>query len=142
MKVSEIMSGDVVCVSPSEPVSYAARLMNRYNIGAVPVTTDRGQVIGIVTDRDIVTRCIAAQEPPESTPVGAIMTKKTATVDSEEDVREAVRIMTDGKVRRVPVVRGGEVVGIVSLGDVSALHSFDMEASLALSEISSNIKRV
>ena len=142
MKVSEIMARDVVSVGRDEPVSCAARLMERYNIGAVPVSGEDGRIVGVVTDRDIITRCVALGERPAQTPVKRIMTKKAVTVNAGDDVRRAAQLMAARRVRRLPVVEDDRVVGMVSLGDIAALGHFDMEASLALSEISSNIRRL
>jgi CBS domain-containing protein len=136
------MSSAVISVSPEDTVSEAARLLGRYNIGSVPVCSSDNRLRGILTDRDIVTRCVAAERDPERTPVREIMSKSVLSVDTEDDVREAARKMSEGRVRRVPVTRGGELVGIIALGDMARTHEFDMEASAALSEISENVSRL
>ena len=142
MQVSELMSDGIVSISPDEPVSQAARMFFRHNIGAVPVCTEDGRLRGIVTDRDIVLRCVAAESNPETTPVREIMSRSVITVSPTDDVREAARQMSAGQVRRVPVVKDGRLVGMLSLGDMARTHSYDMEASKALSEISSNVRRL
>ncbi len=135
------MNGNVISIAPEESASLAARLLNRYNVGALPVCGD-GQILrGILTDRDIVMRCIAADGDPEHTPVKEIMTRNVATVLPEDDVRNAARLMASKQVRRLPVVENGKLVGMLSLGDMAKSQMFDMEASKALSEISANIKR-
>ncbi len=131
----------MISIAPEESASLAARLLNRYNVGALPVCGD-GQILrGILTDRDIVMRCIAADGDPEHTPVKEIMTRNVATVLPEDDVRNAARLMASKQVRRLPVVENGKLVGMLSLGDMAKSQMFDMEASKALSEISANIKR-
>jgi CBS domain-containing protein len=141
VQVKEIMNGNVISIAPEESASLAARLLNRYNVGALPVCGD-GQILrGILTDRDIVMRCIAADGDPEHTPVKEIMTRNVATVLPEDDVRNAARLMASKQVRRLPVVENGKLVGMLSLGDMAKSQMFDMEASKALSEISANIKR-
>ena len=141
MIVSELMTDNVISISPDEPASLAARLLFRHNIGAVPVCTEDGRLRGIVTDRDIVLRCVAAENDPETTPIREIMTRGLVTVSPTDDVREAARQMAQSQVRRLPVVDSGKLVGMLALGDMAKTHSFDMEASKALSEISSNIRK-
>ena len=141
MRVDEFMNPNVVSISPEESAALAARLLSRHNLGSLPVCSEGGNLRGIVTDRDIVLRCVAAEISPESTRVGEIMTKNVVTVTPEDDVREAARIMSSKQVRRLPVVREGRVVGMLSLGDMAKSNRFNIEASKALSEISSNVRK-
>ena len=101
-------------------------------------TPDR-RLRGMVTDRDIVLRCVAAEADPAQTPVRDIMTRGCATVSPGDDCREATRLMALHQVRRLPVVEGGKLVGMISLSDLARSGRFDMEAAQALSEISENI---
>ena len=140
MLVSEIMNGSVVAVSPQESASFAARLLYRCNVGSLPVCSHGGRLRGIVTDRDIVLRCIAAERDPATTPVGDIMSRRVVSIAPDEDVREAARLMAQEQVRRLPVTDEGKLVGIVSIGDLAKCGKFEIEASKALSEISSNIQ--
>ena len=141
MQVQDLMNSNVISIAPEESASLAARLLNRYNIGALPVCST-GQVLrGILTDRDIVMRCIAAEEDPERTSAGDIMTRDVATVTPEDDVRSAARLMAVKLVRRLPVVEDGKLVGMLSLGDVAQSQRFEMETSKAFSDISANVKR-
>jgi CBS domain-containing protein len=141
MKVRELMNSSVISIMPEETASVAARLLSRHNIGSLPVCTTDGRLRGIVTDRDIVLRCVAAESDPESTLVREIMTRSVLTIAPEDDVREATRIMSTEQIRRLPVVQSGKIVGMLSLGDMARTQAFDMETSKALSEISSNIKK-
>ena len=141
MKVKQIMTDRVVTVGQREPVSHAARLMKRGNLGALPVCDDDGRLRGIVTDRDIVTRCVAGDDDPADTPVREIMSRGIVTCSAEDDADELVRTMSARQVRRVPVTEGGKVIGMVSLGDLARSDLYSMEAAEALSEISSNILR-
>ena len=93
-----------------------------------------------VTDRDIILRCVAAEEDPLKTQVKDIMTRNCAVVSPDDDAREATRLMAAKQVRRLPVLEGGKVVGMVSLGDLAQCRQFDMEASKALCEISDQVK--
>ena len=141
MLISDMMSPNVVFITPEESAALAARLLYRHNIGALPVCGDDGKLRGIVTDRDIVLRCVAAENDPATTPVKEIMSKGVASVSPNDDVRVATRIMASEQVRRLPVLSDGKVVGMVSLGDLAKTRAYDMEASKALSEISTNVKR-
>ena len=100
MQVRDLMSHGVVTIEPGESASLAARLLSRHNIGSLPVCGEDGRLRGIITDRDIVLRCLAAEEDPTRTTVGEIMTRGCATVSPKDDVREAGRIMAATQVRR------------------------------------------
>ena len=141
MQVRDLMNPGVVSITPGESAALAARLLSRHNVGSLPVCGEDGRLRGIVTDRDIVTRCIAAEDDPAQTPVRDIMTRSCVTVSPEDDPREATRLMAAQQVRRLPVTENGKVVGMVSLGDLATCHAFDMETSKALSEISEPVKK-
>ncbi|MCX7614504.1 MAG: CBS domain-containing protein [Clostridiales bacterium] len=136
MKVSQLMSSNVISVTPEDTAANAARLIARNNIGSLPVCMEDGKLKGIVTDRDIVIRCIAPESDPETTKVREIMTRGVISVASDADIREAAQIMSGEQIRRLPVTSEGKIVGMISLGDMAKTQSFDMEASKALSEIS------
>ena len=142
MQVRDLMNQSVVSIDPSESAALAARLLARHNLGSLPVCGTDGGLRGIVTDRDIVTRCVAAETDPHKVPVREIMSRNCAVISPEEDAAEAARLMGAGQVRRLPVLEDGRVVGMVSLGDLARSHRCDMEASKALSEISENVKKV
>ena len=135
MLVSEIMSRGVVSLSPGDTVECAARLLAHHGVGALPVCGEDGRVRGMVTDRDIAVRGVAADLPPDL-PVRSLMSKPVHTVDACADVREAARLMAEKQVRRLPVLQDGRLCGMLSLGDVAKSHTYGMEASQALSEIS------
>ena len=142
MLVSDLMNPNVVSIAPDESAALAARLLRRHNIGSLPVCSLDGRIRGIVTDRDIVLRCVAAESDPEQTKVREIMSRGVVSVGPEADVREATRLMAHEQVRRLPVVDDGRVVGMLSIGDMAKNARFDMEAAKALAEISSNVKRI
>lgn len=141
MQVRDLMNPNVVSITPGESASLAARLLSRHNVGSLPVCGEDGHLRGIVTDRDIVTRCIAAEEDPAQTPVREIMTRNCVVVSPNDDPRQATRLMAAQQVRRLPVLEDGRLVGMVSLGDLAVCHAYDMEASKALSEISQQVKQ-
>ena len=141
MKVCDIMTGKVITITPAEPVSAAAKLLRRYNIGALPVVDGHRGLRGIVTDRDIVTRCVALESDPRQTAVAEIMSRGVVTATPFEEVSAAARAMSADRVRRLPVLDEGRVVGMVSLADLARDCNCDMEAAEALTEISGNLQR-
>jgi CBS domain-containing protein len=119
MKVREIMTGQVQTVGSSTSIMEAARIMADIEVGALPVV-DGGRLVGMVTDRDIVLRVVAAGRDPNSTTVrDAASSGDVLTIAPDEDVHTAATRMADAQVRRLPVCDNGEVVGILSLGDVA-----------------------
>lgn len=141
MNISDIMTERVISICEDEPVIAAARLLKRNNIGALPVRSDKGKLKGIVTDRDIVLRCVAAEADPRELKVGEIMSRNLITASPFDSAKEVTERMGERQVRRIPVTDNGMLVGIVALGDVARSDEFDMEAAEALSEISSNFRR-
>lgn len=139
MKVSDIMSGRVITIGQKEPVIAAARLLKRMNLGALPVTDDSGRLRGILTDRDIVLRCVASGSDPRTLEVREIMSRGVVTAAPGTEISEAARLMRGDQVRRLPVVEGGKLVGMLSLADMA--RRCDMEAAAALADISSNLRR-
>ncbi len=141
MKVCDLMCDHVISISPQEPVTSAARLLREQNIGALPVCGDSGELCGVITDRDIVTRCVAAGGSPGEMTVGDVMTAGVVTVSPFVPSGEAARKMADAQIRRLPVCNNGELVGMISLGDLARSRDCGMEAAAALSEISGNVHR-
>ena len=141
MDISEIMTGQVVSICEDEPVIAAERLMKQYNFGAVPVRDERGRLKGIVTDRDIVLRCVAPGASQRDLRVSEIMTRNLETAAPHEDAGEVARRMAERQVRRVPVTYDGMLIGIVALADMARSRSCDMEAGEALSGISENFRK-
>lgn len=139
MKVKELMTPSVIRIRPEEPVSVAARSLTHYNIGMLPVCGSDGKLRGVVTDRDIVTRCLAAGRSPEDTQVGQIMTTQVHWVDPEMDASLAASVMGSRQVRRLPVVEKDRVCGMLSLGDLAGNPDSAYDASDALTEITSNL---
>lgn len=139
MQVRDLMNPNVVTVEPGSSAALAARLISRHNVGSLPVCGEDRRLRGVVTDRDIVLRCVAAEEDPAQTPVRDIMSRGCATVSPGADCREATRLMSAHQVRRLPVVEEGRLVGMISLSDLARSGRFDLEAAQALCEISENI---
>lgn len=142
MKVKDIMSGKLVSVAPEESAAVAARLLSRHNIGALPVCTGEGRLRGLVTDRDIVLRCVAAEDDPAGVHVSEIMTRRVLSVGANDSLKTAADLMAREQVRRLPVEENGKLVGMLSLADLARLPDHSTEAAEALSEISLNMKRL
>lgn len=136
MRCSEIMTRNVRTAPSSMPLGDVAVMMRDGDMGAVPVV-DEGRLVGIVTDRDIVVRMVA-EGRDSTTPVGEAMTAGLFTVTPATYVFEAVRLMGDKQVRRVPVVGpAGELAGIISMADIALETEDELEIAEALEEISS-----
>ena len=132
-QVQDIMTKHVHTVRPEATVLEVSRIMRDRRIGDVLVTDDDGSLCGIVTDRDIVVRAVAAGMPLDSTRVGEICTQELVQVDATASIEEIVTIMREHAIRRVPVVHGDKPIGIVSIGDLAKVKDPDS----ALAEISS-----
>lgn len=141
MLVQDVMSRCAVTITPEESAALAARLLTRHNLGALPVCDHRGTLLGIVTDRDIIVRCVAADQNPGRVSVKDIMSPAPETVSPEDSVHTAARRMAASQVRRLPVVREGKVLGVLSLGDLASARRCESEAAQALCEISSRVVR-
>lgn len=135
MKISEIMTKDVISLSVDDTAEHAAELMKEHNIGSIPVSTEE-RVVGIVTDRDIVLRCVAEGKDIKMQKVRDIMTSNPVVGNQNIDVDDAARIMSERQIRRLPIVENNQLVGMVSLGDLAVEPKLQVEAGEALSEIS------
>ena len=131
--IRDLMSEDVVTVSPEQSIEEAAQLMEQHDIGAIPVVSN-GEVQGIITDRDITLRATA--DGNRNASVSECMTSHVTMVEANMDVHEAARLMADQQIRRLPVVENGQLVGMLSIGDLAREDIFDDEAEEALSDIS------
>ena len=139
MKIREIMTAPAVQIRQSETVEVAARTMARYNIGAMPVCGADGKLCGVLTDRDLVTRCLAAGRQPEQTIVADVMSGNVVSAQPDMDVAVAAHLMGRLQVRRLPVVENGALCGMVSLGDLANREDSCMDAADALTDICANI---
>ena len=142
MQVRDCMNTHLICITPEESVAVAARLMARHNIGVLPVRARDGSLCGIVTDRDLVLRCTALERPAAETSVARVMTGRVASVSPLTSVVQAADKMAREQVRRLPVVEGRRLVGMVTLADLCRRDEYTMEAAEALSEITANIKKL
>ena len=141
MKIRDVMSDCVVRIHPEESVAVAARALTNHNIGILPVCGNDGRICGVVTDRDLVTRCVAAGRNPAATPVQDVMSANVVSAVAAMTTEEAARLMGSRQIRRLPVVENGKLCGMVSLGDLANRKETDAQAGKALSEISNNLSR-
>jgi CBS domain-containing protein len=138
MKVSEIMTTDVKRATPDNTLMDIAAMMRDEDVGALPVVQN-GELRGIVTDRDIVVRAIAEGNEPSTTTVQEVLSEELASVAPDADVEEAADLMASHQIRRLPVVQGGKLIGIVTLGDIAVKHE-ESTASHALEGVSEGVK--
>ena len=139
MKIRDIMTNSVIRIHPEECVAVAARQLAQHNIGAMPVCGNDGKVLGVVTDRDLVTRCLASGRSPEKTRVREVMTGAVVSASPDMSAAMAASIMGHKQVRRLPVIEEGKLCGMVSLSDLANREETSYDAVDALSTISSNI---
>jgi CBS domain-containing protein len=130
--VAEHMTAKPVTIDARESVRHAAELMRARDIGDV-IVTDSGQVVGLVTDRDLVVRVLATGDSPE-VEVRTACSGDLVTVGPDDDVEKAEHLMRERAVRRAPVMKGKELVGIVSIGDLA----IDLDRRSALADISAS----
>ena len=137
MKVRDIGIKEIFSAEPSTDLSEIASMMKRYDVGTIPVC-EGDKLLGMVTDRDIVTSCVADNMNPKKCLAKEFMTTDLTTVTPDIDLGEAAALMGQRQVRRLPVVEGGNLVGIISLGDIAvATSSNGSIATEALRQISS-----
>ena len=139
MKLREIMTNPVIRIRPEESVAVAARTLTHYNIGILPVCGNDGRVCGLVTDRDLVTRCLASGRSPVNTAVRDVMTAQVICARPDMDTTMAAGLMGREQIRRLPVVENGRLCGMVSLGDLAVQEESSLDAGDALSGISSSL---
>jgi len=115
-KVRDFMTTDVVTVSPQAELAEAARLMRDADVGVLPVV-EGGSIRGVITDRDIVVRGLA--EGGSGARVADVMRDGLITISPDDDEKDAERLMSENDVRRLPVLENGQLVGMVSVGDLA-----------------------
>ncbi|WHY02259.1 CBS domain-containing protein [Neobacillus sp. DY30] len=133
-KIRDIMTDQVECCTLLDNVFEVAVKMKELNVGAIPIV-DKDRLVGMITDRDIVVRGVA-EKHPGSTKVEDIMSDKLITISADASTKEAANLMAEHQIRRLPVVEGDKLIGIVSLGDFAIRKMTDDQAKEALTEIS------
>ena len=115
----DIMSGGCECVGENESIEDAARKMADLNVGALPICGEDDRLKGMITDRDIVVKVVAQGRGLSETQVGSLGDGKPVTIGADDSVEEAIRTMAEHKVRRLPVIDGHELIGVVSQADIA-----------------------
>jgi CBS domain-containing protein len=126
----EIMTGSAECIGENETLEEAARKMKQLDVGSLPICGEDNRLKGMVTDRDIVIKCIAAGRDPKNTKAGELGQGKPVTIGADDSVEEAIRTMQEHKVRRLPVIDGHDLIGMVSQGDIAKDYPEDRVGDL------------
>jgi CBS domain-containing protein len=119
MKVRDIMTADATCIGERQSLTDAARMMRELGVGALPICGDDDRLKGMLTDRDIVVKCIADGGDPSSARAGDFAEGKPVTVGADDDVDVALETMSEHAVRRLPVIDGHDLVGMIAQADVA-----------------------
>jgi CBS domain-containing protein len=133
--IRDLMTRNPCSIEADKPVAYAAKMMRDEDVGLAPIVEGQ-KLIGTLTDRDIAIRVVAEGKDPESTSVREVATTRLVTVDPEQDLDEALRLMAQHQVRRLPVVEeDGRLAGVVAQADV-AKHTSDEKTGDLVEQIS------
>lgn len=134
-KISDLMSPSPCAIDADKPVAYAAQMMKEEDVGLAPII-EGDRLVGTLTDRDIVLRVVAEGKDPQSVAVREVASTDLVTIDPEQDLGEALRLMAANQVRRLPVVEeDGRLVGVVAQADV-AREAKDEQTGELVQEIS------
>ncbi|WP_138413708.1 CBS domain-containing protein [Sinomonas gamaensis] len=126
----EIMTPGAECVGENETLEVAARKMKDLDVGALPICGEDNRLKGVVTDRDIVVKCLAEGGDPRTTTAGSLGEGKPITIGADDSVEEAIKTMEEHRVRRLPVIDGHDLVGMVSQADIARSLSEDQVGEL------------
>ena len=138
MKVREIMTTEVATAAPDNTLDEIAVMMKNEDAGSIPIVAD-GELRGILTDRDIVIRCIAEGKEPTDTTAEEILSEALHTIEPDAEVEEASELMAEQQIRRLPVVEENRLVGILAIGDI-AVNEDEETAGETLEEVSRGVK--
>ncbi len=134
MKVRELMTTEPISVEPKATLGEVATLMKQQDCGSIPVV-EGGRLVGIVTDRDIVVRGVAAGKDPKTQRVSEVMSANPVTIGPDDDVTDAEKKMADRQIRRLPVVEAGKLVGIIVTAQIARAGN-ERQVGETLKEIS------
>jgi len=118
-KARDVMSGGVECAGENETVTEAAKKLAQLDVGSLPICGEDDRLKGMITDRDIVVEVLATGKDPDSVKVGELGDGKPVTIGADDSVAEALRTMKEHQVRRLPVIDGHDLIGIVSVADLA-----------------------
>lgn len=132
MKARDIMTPQPRCCSADDSLEHAARIMLEEDVGEVPVVDGQRRLAGVITDRDIVVRCVATGERADQARVGQCMTSPARTLPEDASVEDVANLMKDERIRRVPITDGqGEICGIVALADLERTNARSLKAEVS-----------
>ncbi|HUR36664.1 MAG TPA: CBS domain-containing protein [Terriglobales bacterium] len=140
MKVRELMTPNPSSADPETTVEEIATLMKEEDVGCIPILDEDGKVAGVITDRDIVVRCIAEGQDPSECRADDIISPQSVTISPDAEANEAARIMAERQIRRLPVVEDDQLVGMLSLGDVAVKAHDDRMSGSVLEDVSEGVK--
>lgn len=135
MKVKDFMTNDISYATTDAKVSDVAKMMQDNNVGSIPICNSNNELVGIITDRDIVLRNVANKKDANQTCVTEIMSTDVITVEPEMDIYKVSRLMAEKQIRRIPVVKDKKIVGLVTIGDLAKDKYIDIEVADTLCEI-------
>jgi len=115
----DVMTPDAKCIGENDSVTDAARRLSELGVGAMPICGEDDRLKGMLTDRDIVVEVLAQGKDPDSTTAGELGEGKPVTIGADDSVEEALQTMKEHKIRRLPVIDGHDLVGIVSIADLA-----------------------
>lgn len=115
----EIMTTGAECVGENETLEVAAQKMRDLDVGVLPICGEDNRLKGVITDRDIVVKCLAEGGDPRNTKAGSLAEGKPVTIGADDSVEEAIQTMQAHKVRRLPVIDGHDLVGMVAQADIA-----------------------
>jgi predicted transcriptional regulator len=130
MKVAEAMAHTISTASPQDSLQRVAQLMKQEDAGFIPVC-EGDNILGVITDRDIVIRCLAERENLSGLKAEDCMTRNAATVDADADIAQAAQIMQQREIRRLPVTRNGKIAGVLSHGNLVQAAQSEGPADMA-----------
>jgi CBS domain-containing protein len=133
--VRHVMASDLKTARSDMNAFDGAALMGSYDVGSIPIVDDEG-FVGIVTDRDLVLRVLAARREPQDTRLGDIVTRDPVTISPDATLAEARQLMAEHQVRRLPVCKGADLVGIIAMGDVAVADASPRAVGEALRDVS------
>ena len=119
MRVKDCMCQKVVRATSDTTLEQIAKLMQENDVGCVPICNEENNVIGFITDRDIVTRCVATNKNCAQTKASDVMTKKVIKTTPDTELEDATQTMSDNQIKRLPVIENNQIVGILSVGDLA-----------------------
>jgi CBS domain-containing protein len=140
MKVRDVMTSEVVTARADTTLEEIATMMKAGDTGAIPVV-EENELLGLITDRDIVIRCVAEGHDPSDVTAEDILSENLEVVDPDTNVEEALDLMARHQIRRLPVVDNGELVGMVSLGDMAVKRSGKKDTGETLKDVSKGVKQ-